>query len=345
MKKKILLALVLIVSIFIVNVNAKQFIAKEKINLSEQQDYSVFAAGSEVNISSFIDGASFVAGEDVNLSSSQDVMFVAGEEIKINDAYTKDAFLAGTDIEINNSQIRDLYAFAEEIELNSNISHNAYLAGTKVVISSEIMGNLNIAAEEIVITDTAVIHGTLNYPEYAYANISNEAKIEREKTYKADPETTAISVKTQIENFVSSYLSITVIALLLVWLFKKQFKALEKEEFTVKNIAKKTALGFAALIVIPIAAIILMFTIIGMPLSIIALLLYGILIYLSIIPSGYLVAHKILGDKIKNEYAIIAIGILAIKLLEFIPFVGGFVVFISLCFGLWTMINIKKTAK
>ena len=209
MKKKILSIMVLIVSLFTLNVNAKQLYTEEKINITEQQDYSILALGTEINVSSFIDGASFIAGEDVNISSSQDIMFVLGEEIKIKDAYTKDAFLLGKDIEINNSQIKDLYAFADEIEINSPISHNANLAGSKVVINSEITGDVNIAAEEIIVTDKAVIHGTLSYPEYSYARISKEAKIEREETYKQRQETPAQMMRMQTENFTLSFLSYT----------------------------------------------------------------------------------------------------------------------------------------
>ena len=342
MKKKILSIMVLIVSLFTLNVNAKQLYTEEKINITEQQDYSILALGTEINVSSFIDGASFIAGEDVNISSSQDIMFVLGEEIKIKDAYTKDAFLLGKDIEINNSQIKDLYAFAEEIEINSPISHNANLAGSKIVINSEIMGDVNIAAEEIIVTDKAVIHGTLSYPEYSYARISKEAKIEKEETYKQRQETPAQMMRMQTENFTLSFLSLAIVALVIYWLFAKQFDNLDKEKFTAKNIASKTALGFAMLIGIPIAICIAMISIIGLPLALIMLVAYIILIYLSIIPSGYVLGNKLFKDKFKKKEIILVLGILIIKLLELIPIIGGFVVFISLCYGLWMLLPIKK---
>ena len=79
MKKKILMLVVLIISIFTVQVNAKQFYVKDNIKIDEQQDYSVFAAGTEIDISSFIDGSTFVAGEEINITSSQDIIFAAGE--------------------------------------------------------------------------------------------------------------------------------------------------------------------------------------------------------------------------------------------------------------------------
>ena len=89
MKKKILILLVLIVSIFTVQVNAKQFYTSDKIKIEEQQDYSVFAAGKDIDVSSFIDGSTFVAGEDIKIRSSQDIIFAAGKDIKIEDLLLK----------------------------------------------------------------------------------------------------------------------------------------------------------------------------------------------------------------------------------------------------------------
>lgn len=347
MKKKILMLLVLIVSIFTVQVNAKQFYANDKIKIDEQQDYSIFAAGSDIEISSFIDGSTFVAGEDITIRSSQDIIFAAGEDIKIKDAYAKDVFVAGMELEINNSQIRDLFAFAEDIEITSEISHNAYLGGTKVVIDSKIMGNVYVAAEQIIIKDGAEIRGTLEYPETAYIRISDDAIIEKTKEININQPDIGTSIQAVIINFINSYLAILITGFLLIILFKKQFDKLEKEELSFENVAKKVGLGFLLLITAPIVALILMCTIVGVPLSFILLALYIMLIYISIIPSGYFIAYKLLHKTIKNQYLLLAIGILGIKLLEFIPVIGGLVAFISLCFGMWLpiAINKKKTVK
>ena len=347
MKKKILMLLVLIVSIFTVQVNAKQFYANDKIKINEQQDYSVFAAGQEIDISSFIDGSTFVAGEDITITSSQDIIFAAGEDIKIKDAYAKDVFVAGMELEINNSQIRDLFAFAEDIEINSEISHNAYLGATKVVIDSKIMGNVYIAAEEIIIKDGAEIMGTLEYPETAYIRISDDALIEKTKEFNVNEPDMGTSIQVMITDFINSYLTILVTGIAFIILFRKQFDKLEKEELSFENVAKKVGLGFLLLIAAPIVALILMFSIVGVPLSFMLLALYIMLIYISIIPSGYFIAYKLLHKNIKNDYLLLAIGILGIKLLEFVPVIGFLVALISLCFGMWVpiAINKKKTVK
>lgn len=347
MKKKILMLLVLIASIFTVQVNAKQFYSSDKIKIEEQQDYSVFAAGKDIDVSSFIDGSTFVAGEDINIRSSQDIIFAAGEDIKIEDAYAKDVFVAGKELEINNSQIRDLFAFAEDIEINSEISHNAYLGATKVVINSKIMGNVYIAADEIIIKDGAEIMGTLEYPDTAYINISDEAVIESKKEFNVVQNDVGTNIQLEVTNFINSYLALLVTGIVFMIIYKKCFDKLEKEELSFNNIMKKIGLGFLLLIGMPILSLFFMVSIVGIPLSFITLALYVILIYISIIPTGYFIAYKLFNKNIKNQYALLAIGILIIKLLEYLPVIGGFVVFASLCFGMWTALGItnKKTVK
>ena len=252
MKKKILILLLLLISIFTVQVNAKQFYANDKIKIDEQQEYSVFAAGSDIDISSFIDGSTFVAGEDITIRSSQDVIFAAGEDIKIKDAYAKDVFVAGMELEIDNSQIRDLFAFAEDIVINSEISHNAYLGATKVVIDSKIMGNVYIAAEEIIIKDNAEIMGTLEYPETAYIRISDDATIEKTKEFNINEPDLGTSIQAMITSFINSYLAILITGITFIILFQKQVSKLEKEELSFENVAKKVGLGFLLLIATPI---------------------------------------------------------------------------------------------
>ena len=66
----------------------------------------------------------------------------------------------------------------------------------------------------------------------------------------------------------------------------------------------------------------------------ICLLLYGIMFYLSVIPTAYYIGNWIAKDKVENKYLLFAISVLVIYVLRLIPIIGGLVTFISLCFGL-----------
>ena len=135
-------------------------------------------------------------------------------------------------------------------------------------------------------------------------------------------------------DFIVTILSMILIGVILLSINKKMFDDISKLDKNASSIAKKCLLGFAFLILVPIASIILIASTIGIGLGIICILLYGIMIYVSIIPTAYFIGNWIAKDKIDNKYLLLTISLLIIYVLRLIPIIGGIVTFLSLCFGL-----------
>lgn len=346
MKKKIFLLLILVLSLVMVPVGAKSkdnFAVDDNLKLDKSIGATTFAAGNTVNVNSEIDGAAFIAGNNVSISSSQDFLFTAGNSITLSGVNAKDAFVAGSNINIQSSNIRDLYAAAETIRIDSNISRNAYLGGTNVTINSIINGDVEVSAENIVIGKEAEITGTLNYPENAKITIEETAKVAQKTTYKVDTSTSEKTFRSKLLDRLYAFISMLLIGIILMALNKKAFAKIAKIKKDVSTFAKNVGIGFVFLVVIPIAAIILLFTVVGVPISIISLLLYGIMIYLSVIPTAYYLGNAFLKDKIKNEFGLFVVSLLTIYILRMIPGIGGLVTFISLCFGLGVYFELIKS--
>ena len=107
--------------------------------------------------------------------------------------------------------------------------------------------------------------------------------------------------------------------------------------------------GWGALIlfVTPIAAIIVCITIIGIPMGLIALALWGIAIYLAQIPVGLFIGRWIIGRfRVVESRAImlgaLAIGLAILTLLRLIPYFGFFVGLAVVLFGLGAVIVAEK---
>ena len=81
-----------------------------------------------------------------------------------------------------------------------------------------------------------------------------------------------------------------------------------------------------------------------MPIAIIALILYGIIIYLSSIISsvyfGRLIGNKVL--KLDNIYLQILIGVVITKLVKLIPVIGGLYSFVIVILGVGLVYNMLK---
>ena len=339
MKKRLIFLFLLLLSLTIpVFAKGANFYSGDDLVIENAIDATSFIAGNDVSVSSDVNGANFVAGNNLNLSSRQDVVFAAGRNINLESLTTKDAFLAGQNITVESSEIRDLYAAGEEIRIDSNIGRNANLAGETVVINSEINGDVKIAAETIKIGREAVISGTLKYPEDAIINISETAQVENKETYQA-VKIEKPSFNEIFKQHLISFLSLLLIGLLLLWK-SKTFNKIEKLEQGTDVMFKNIGIGFLFLIVLPAAAILLLCTVIGIPLSLIGLAMYIILIYLSNIAAAYYLGNWLLKEKLSNKYLVLCVTLLGIYILKLVPVIGGLVGFIALCLGLGIFMNL-----
>ena len=103
--------------------------------------------------------------------------------------------------------------------------------------------------------------------------------------------------------------------------------------------------GWGALVLFatPIAAIIVCITIIGLPVGLIALALWGIAIYLAQIPVGLFIGRWIIGRfrDVEGKAVMVgalALGLVIIKLLSLIPYLRFFIGLAVIIFGLGAVI-------
>lgn len=343
MKKIVYSLLVMIITLVCIPVNAKDnFYASQDLKLNKEYDSTVFAAGNNVTATGRVDGISFIAGNDIFVENERDYLFAAGNIINIKKVTTKDAFIAGSNINIEESKIRDLYAAGEKITISSDIDGKAYIGGGEVTINSTIKGDIKVSAERIILGEKANIEGTLKYPENAKISKEKDTKIAKEKTYKVKASSTKEKTKEMFIDFLCTVSSMILIGLLLLSLNKKTFDKIEKIEKTAASVFKTTLLGLAVLVLVPILSVILISSTIGIGLGVICLLMYGIMFYLSILPTAYFLGNWIAADKIENKYLLFAISILAVYVLRLIPIIGGLVTIISLCFGLGVYTKLIK---
>ncbi len=349
-----LLVLLIVFTLSINYVEAKSsikdlFKAGENIKIEEELDGTAFIAGDKVDLNNKINGIGFVASSELNINFEQDYIFGAGSTINIKDNIAKDAFILGEKILIDENVIlgRDAYIFTDTLTIKGTINRNLYIYGTTVNIEGTINGNIIVSALELNIDKNAKVIGTLKYNEDA--SIEGLRKDIETKTYKIS--TNNITFKEYITNFISSYIHITLLAIVLVFicesLFKKSLK--ETEDINTKKVATLCGKGFLILIGVPIIAMMLLFSGAFVSVGVIGAILYGILMYISNIFTAYFLANildKKIFKKNMNSYLLMIIGLFIIYLLGMIPLIGGLISFISMLLGIGIagnmLLDIKK---
>jgi hypothetical protein len=352
MKKKILgilLVLVLIVtpvSAETIKENDSNFLAEDNLIVETNICGNLFAAGQSVKVKSDVDGATFAAGSTVSISNNHDFVFAAGQTIELDEVGSKDVFIAGANITIINSNLRDIYVSGESITIKGGSARNIHAAGAKVSIEGDITGNVEVAAEELKILGETVISGKLSYNEDAKYTSSKSASVGEVEKYKSPEVNVKINpLKIILAKFIEaflSYVSLLLVAFILLALYKKFYANVKKLQKVDNFELKALGIGLLGLICVPILGIILLITIVGIPLSLILFALYFVAIYLTAIPSTYYVGTILFKNKIKNDYAVVALSLLIYYVARLIPFAGGILAFASLIFGLGIIIYLVK---
>lgn len=160
---------------------------------------------------------------------------------------------------------------------------------------------------------------------------SNYGKLVKEKSDEIVEESIQVKIVTAITSILTSYIS----ALIILLLFSKVRTSLDKIKFEGKNVVGTSFKGLAALIVIPIVSIIAMITGVLLPISLITFALYVFAIYMAGILGSYVFSHNIWKLKLKpNFYLELLTGIVVVKALSYIPYIGGLVGAVMLFYGL-----------
>ena len=350
MKKiiKYFLLLVIFISCSISVVNAKNkenslFQYDDNLKIENIINGTAFFCGTDVEINNKINGIGFIAGEKIKINSEQDYLFLLGMNVDLDSNINKDIFIFGENIKINKEVKRDAYVAGTTIVINGNIDRNIYIYGTEVEIKGNIKGNIYANATNIKISDSANISGTLKYNDNAIIEgVNNDIKV---NTYSLKDD---ISLKDYLYSFITNYIGITIVGLVLVYLFDKIFKNSLKEIKTKKDVIKLLSKGFVFLISVPIISLTLLVTGIFSSLAIILLIVYGLFIYISEVFSAYILASYIdkkwINKKL-NNYILIILGLFIIKVTSILPIIGGFISFVILLTGIGIISNLVLKLK
>ena len=321
-------------------------------------DASVFLAGQNTENNAHIQGLLCSAGYKVNSTGVSEYLIAAGYDIAVGGAAVKDAVLAGCNIEISGNIGRDVYAFGKNISISGTIGRNAKLAADSVSINGTVLRDLDITAGTILISENAVISGKLRYnsdadivaPEKALQDAEIfESDVTDTEFFEEQPSATDLLLDA-IKGIVFSYVGVLAVAMLLLWL-TPLWETVDKkyENASFGKYAAAFGIGFAVLVALPLASVILMVTGFGLRLGFTLLMLYLAAIAVSPVFLSFILGKLLWRKAFKkavNYPAELAIGVLAWRILASVPLLSFLVGFISLPFGIGVFVLLlgkKKT--
>ena len=315
--------------------------AGQSININGKVEGDVICAGQSINAKGEIGGNVRVVGNSINLGGkiARNVnVFGASIILDKNAEVGWSLFFAGATMEARGKIGQDLYGTSPKITITGEIGRDVRVR-IKDKIRAEKKGpSYEDKSELLTISNNAKIGGNLTYTGSNEANISDKASIAGEVKHNL-PKVEKAGKFVFIGWFWGRLYSIfaaLVVGLVLISLWRKQ--VIELTNKMLEKVGVSIGWGAVVMFLAPIIAILLIFTIIGLPLALILLGVWIIALFIAKILASIMVGRVVLEkfwEKKKDSliWAMI-VGIVICWFIFSVPFVGWILGLVALWWGL-----------
>lgn len=321
-------------------------------------DGDVVAAGGTLDLGGGATGGVLAAGGTVTVGGAVGRnLRAAGGTITVDAQISGDAVVAGGAVRVRPAARvgRDLVVGGGTVTLDGVVGRNALIGGGDVTIGGAIHGDAEIQASRIILLPTARIGGALRYSADAPIEVQAGAQVAGGTTQvqrAPRPRRTMVSSGFWFWRSVFELLALLILGFVTFAVAPGGATAVTRE--VGERFWRSLAVGFVLLVTVPAAAVLLMVTVVAIPLSAVAMLIYFATIY----PSQLFVAAW-LGRAIMARigraprgaappYGSLVAGTLVLMILFAVPFAGWAIRLVAICCGfgaLWVVLWTGLTAR
>lgn len=338
---------------------AAQFSSGNTVAFNETVRENVYAVGGTMNIAGTVEGDLYVAGGTVTIMGTvtKDVVVVGGTLI-ITGKVGEDLRILGGNVTVGGTVGGELALAGGNINVmpGTMISGGAYVGAGTINMNGSVGKNLVIAGGEIALNSTLKVGGNFDYYSQKEAKIDAGAKISGITTFHQQEMKNKPAVGRNGFMGMFAFMTIwgllglagaVILACLLFYLWKEESKEMIEAAF--EKPGKSLLRGFIIFFILPIAAIVCLITVVGLPLGFLIGFSFAVLVILGAAATGLLWAALIAKFIFKRKASdinwwLIIIAVIVLALVKIIPFVGwliGFLVFLA-GFGVMSQMLHKK---
>lgn len=335
---------------------------------AEVVDDDLFIAATQVAIRGTVNGDVFVAGGSVAIEGTiNGDVYAAGGLVTVTGKVSQDLVVLGGNVNLSGAEVGDgVIAGAGQLDISSDtkIGGGLIFAGGWGILSGEVGRNVvggcgrllldgsvgrsvYVGASVLNVDSAARIGGSLTYRAGKSESISSAAEIKgglNKVSGTAPRKGWRFSLKNfGLAGYVYSYVSSLVVGIILVYFFRFQVERVA--ETVLIQPWRSLGLGFLVLFLTPVAVIIFLASVVGIPIGLIIFALWMLSIYLTHFFISYLFGDSLAGllkDRSLNPYLVMALGLLVYQLLGLIPIFNFFIGLATILFGLGALFSYQR---
>jgi cytoskeletal protein CcmA (bactofilin family) len=317
----------------------------DSIEISGIVEGDVYLLGSQIMIDGIVQGDVIAIGGSVDVAGKVmgNVRILAGQ-VTIGGEVTRNTTLiaANAQMPFSGDVGGNVIILAGNSDLAATIGGNAMAVASNLRVSSNIQKNLEVYVGQMRITSKARIHGDLSYRSNEVASIDPSARVFGKIVYHPSlfhnmldmPILRGVIIGSKIAGILMNFLYTFVIGIIFIRMFPRK---LESTLHTLQEKpVKSLGFGLVLLILLPLVSLLLLMTVLGAPFALTLIALNIISFYTAKVFS-ILWASNWLFSKIgwkRNKIPTLAFGQVIYYILTTIPFLGFFIAFFSMLFGL-----------
>ena len=290
------------------------------------RDGSLFLSGETVQSSAAVNGVLLAAGRIVGVNGTGAYVMAAGYEVTLGGTAENDAFLAGYSIGVSGTAQRDVFAAGQSITVNGTVGRDLYAAANTVTITGSVGGDVYVSAENVVIGGR--LHCNASALRSVPDGIADNAELYDEpESGDAGVSITVPDDEPGVGSIVLrkalSFAGVLLLAFVLLWL-TPLWETVDRKYYGAPfgRYAKAFGIGFAVLAGVPLAAILLFISNVGVRLALIVLFLYAAAIIAAPVFLGFFLGALLWRGAMKKApyyYVELAIGILVWRVAASVP--------------------------
>ncbi len=318
------------------------YVAGQTVTISGTVNGDLVAFGSNVTVEGTVTGSVWAVGSDVTINGTVGHSVRAGgSNVTVKGKVAGDVLVGGGDVTVDSSASigRDLVAGASRLTVNGLVGRNLKVGGDRVTLGGPVKGSVSAkTGSQFTLGSTAVIGGGIDYagPTTLHqdpgAQVTGAVDYTKTRNQQSHQSTLGSRVAGQAYWFLAS-----VILLLAILLYARR-AAVRAADLISERPGSVVLAGLAFLILTPIVGFIFLITIVGIPLSVITFLGYGLAIYTAKLFTALAVGRAALRhtkqDSFWPTFGAGVLGLAAFYLLAALPGIGWLVTLAALLFGL-----------
>lgn len=318
------------------------WISAQNITVSGEALDDLFMAGGTLDLRGNFKGDIWAAGDQVLAAGRfSDHVRLASRMAQISGALSGSLTAVGNTVKIEPSAViaGNLLCLGENIISEGSVAGGVRIVAQKATLGGKIAGNVSVTAREIVVLPGTVIGGNLTYTAPKELVLSPSVMLggKLNRTFETPPP------RQLLKPDLFSHFVFAFAAFLTGMVFCSVFPRYTASTFHLLRTSRGICLltGSAALMLIPIIAFLLLFTLIGLPLSLLLFCFYFILLYLSkIVVSFWLGALLLRRKEIskRNRAGALAAGLFIIYALTAFTAISLVVNILSMIYGLGALL-------